>query len=485
MFNLIKKAVKNTAIYSIGHLSSKLIGFVLLPLYTSHLSVAEYGILSILDITVQVLTTVFGISLYRALSRWYWDKEYRHLQKSIVYTSLLFLTVLSGIMLAGFFTVSRHISVLLFSDERYLYLIRLMLFSSVLKILEQVPLTVLRLQEKPVLFSISNLTKLSVSLVLTILFITKLKRNVAGIYEAQLIGELVMFLMLSPFMVKNMAAKIEWRVLKDMLSFSLPLAFAGLAGILFTFADRYSLKFLTSLDEVGVYSLGYRIANVIKVIMASVQFALTPMVYKMMDQPDSKRFYSKILTYITFLLTIMALGLSLFGKEIVYLLARDPAFYPAFNIIPLIAVALVFEALVNTAAVGLNISKNTKITAIILTLISLLNISLNLLLIPSLKSFGAALATVLSQVLYFILILYYAQKTYRIPYEYKKVTLLIISAIVVFILSFALQNLSFLLSVFLKIFLLFSFPVLLKYLNFYEPIELERIRELRRKFLKF
>jgi len=485
MFSLIKKAVKNTAIYSIGHLSSKLIGFILLPLYTSHLSVADYGILSILDISVQVLTTLFGVSLYRALSRWYWDKNYAGIQKSIVFSTMIVLFAISAAMFLFLFSVSRQISTLLFSDEKFIYLIQLMLFSSVLKILEQVPLTVLRLREKPVLFSVSNIVKLSVSLTLTILFITKLNRSVAGIYEAQLIGEMVLLIMLSPFLLKNIVFRFEWRVIKEMLAFSLPLAFAGLAGIIFTFADRYSLKFLTNLDEVGLYSLGYRIANVIKVIMASVQFALTPMIYKMMDQPDSKRFYSKVLLYLSYLLVLMALGISMFSREIIILLAKDPAYFPAFRIIPFIAVALVFEALVNTAAVGLNISKNTKITALVLIAISLLNLGLNLLLIPFLKALGAALATMFSQFLYFVLIMHYSQKAYFIPYEFRKLLSLLSSAFLLYLLTLILPFSNPILLIATKLFILCVYPFLLKYINFYEAIELERIGDLRRKYLKF
>ena len=66
MLENLKNALKNTVIYSVGNLSSKLLGLILIPLYTDKLTVSEYGILGILEITAQIFTAVFGMSLYNA-----------------------------------------------------------------------------------------------------------------------------------------------------------------------------------------------------------------------------------------------------------------------------------------------------------------------------------------------------------------------------------------------------------------------------------
>ena len=82
MLDRLKLTVKDSFIYSLGNISTKVIGLILLPLYLKELSVAEYGMLGILEVSLQVLVALFGLSLYQAFYRWYWDKEYRDKQNS-------------------------------------------------------------------------------------------------------------------------------------------------------------------------------------------------------------------------------------------------------------------------------------------------------------------------------------------------------------------------------------------------------------------
>ena len=95
MLENLKNALKSTVIYSIGNLSSKLLGLILIPLYTDKLTVSEYGILGMLEITAQIFTAVFGMSLYNAFFRWYWDKDYLGKQKSMFFTILVFVLALA------------------------------------------------------------------------------------------------------------------------------------------------------------------------------------------------------------------------------------------------------------------------------------------------------------------------------------------------------------------------------------------------------
>jgi hypothetical protein len=83
MLSRLKSTAKNSIIYGAGNLSSKLIGLVLLPLYTSVLPVAEFGKLAMLETTAQILVAIFGLSLNSAYFRWYWDKEYSQKQLHI------------------------------------------------------------------------------------------------------------------------------------------------------------------------------------------------------------------------------------------------------------------------------------------------------------------------------------------------------------------------------------------------------------------
>lgn len=478
MLKNIKSAVKNSAIYSIGNISTKIIGLILLPLYTKHLTVSDYGILGIIEVSTQLLISVFGLALYQAFFRWYWDKEYKHKQKSMFFTSTIFLVFISILMYLGFYSFSEKFSVLLFDKTAYSYLLKIMVVSAGLQIVAQMPSTLMRLQERPILYSATNIVKLIITLILTIYFIVFLKKNVEGIYEAQVIGLLVYFLTLSKYIWKNIRIKLETKILKGMLTFSLPLIFASISGVIFSIADRYCLKFLGNLSEVGIYSLGFKIANTIKVfVITSVQLAISPIIFKMMDAPNNKRFYSKIMTYFTFGVMICVLGMSFFGKEIIKFLAQNKDYWEAYKVIPIISFALLFGMLKDTSMMGLNIAKKTKIIAITMTIMSVFNIALNIVLIPHFQSIGAAIATLISQAIFFIAIFKIAQKYYYIPYEISKIIKMIILGVILFGLSLLINNFSLIFRVLLKLSMIGAFPLILYCWNFYEKIEILRLKQ--------
>ena len=107
MFGDIKQTMKHTVVYGVGNFASKLVGFILIPLYTNEkfFSPADYGMLSLLDVTSQVLVAAMGLAFYAGLVRWYWDKEYAERQKSLFFTIMLMTTVAAvgmGMILWGF-----------------------------------------------------------------------------------------------------------------------------------------------------------------------------------------------------------------------------------------------------------------------------------------------------------------------------------------------------------------------------------------------
>ncbi|HKJ41464.1 MAG TPA: oligosaccharide flippase family protein [Sunxiuqinia sp.] len=474
----LKITAKDTLIYSIGNIATKIIGFVLLPLYTGIFTTSEYGILGIMEISLQVLVAFFSVGIYTALARLYWDKEFVRKQKSLFFTAFVSVLFFSCLMLLIVFLNGQTISLLLLGTKKYVYLVRLMTLSAFFQILTQVIFTLMRLQRKTVLYSTSNIIKLLITLLLTIYLLVYAHHKIEGIYEAQIVGYIILLVVLVRFTLKNLDFSFHFSVFREMFSYGYPLAISAMAGVLLSVADRYCLQLINGLEDVGLYSLGYKIANTFKVVVvASVQLSLTPIKYKMLNKEGDKRFYSKSLTYISFVIMFLVIGLSAFSKEVVELMAQKKEFWVAYNIVPIIALGLMFEMLRGNAVFGLNVAKKTGILSVLTIIISALNIGLNFLLIPTLGIYGASIATLFSQLILFILIYRKAQKEYFIPYELSKIILVIISGSVLIALSFLANDLSLLMRLLLKVILLISFPFLLYFLGFYEKIEIVRIKE--------
>ncbi len=485
MLDKIKIATKDSFIYSLGNFSTKIIGLILLPIYTKELTVAEYGILGTLEVTLQVLIAVFGFSIYKALNRWYWDKKYRDKQKSIFFTSLSFVLIASLMMILIMASISERLSVLLLESEKYSYLLNVMVISSAMQIIAQIPLALMRLQRKAVLFSVSNILKLFVTLVLTIYFIVHLGKKVEGIFEAQVIGYVLFFIFIFRYNYRNIKLKFEKTILREMVQFSYPLMIASFGGVMLTVADRYIVRFIGGLNDIGIYSLGFKIGNLLKVlVMNSLLSAIMPLRFKMIDEPDNKRFYSKIFTYSIFGFMFFLMAVTFFGRELVVLLAKKQAFWEAYKIIPIICFAQLFEMMRRSSNMGLIINKKTKIISRIMLSISVLNIFINIGFIYLFDIIGAAIATMTSQLLFFILMYRAAQKSYFIPYELGKVFKMIFVVIGLTLIAFMLNSVEILPRIGIKLILIASFPVILYFLNFYEPIEIIRLKQGWKKWKK-
>lgn len=484
MLPVLKSTLKNTFIYSIGTFSSRLAGFILIPLYTSYFSVEEYGMMGIMEVSAQVLLALLGFSLYNAFFRWFWDKNYLDKQKSILFTILVFLLFQMGLFLILVLSFQHELSFLLFDSDRYSYLIQLLLMVSGFEAVGVLVSTLLRLKERAVFYTILQVVKLTAGLLITIYLIVYQKRNIEAVYEAQLMANVLYIILIFNVLRKNIEVKLEWKILLDMLSFSLPLVLTSVSGIILNITDRYSLRFLSDMANVGVYSLGFKVANTIRVfLITSVNLALQPMIFKMMDDPGNKRFYSKVMTYFTFGLMFFVLLFSLYAPEIIKVISKqNMAYWDAYKIVPVLSFSMLFSMLRDVAYTGLNITKKTRIIALLILSAAFLNIMLNLLFIPAWGFYGAAVATALSQITFFALVYYFAQRHYKIPYEVKKIVLMIFTGILIYAAGLMTDPWSLFLRLPAKALLIGTFPFIISWFGFYEPIELERMGQFWQKW---
>jgi O-antigen/teichoic acid export membrane protein len=107
------------------------------------------------------------------------------------------------------------------------------------------------------------------------------------------------------------------------------------------------------------------------------------------------------------------------------------------------------------------IAKRTKIIGIMLTGIAVFNLIANLMLVPVLGIYGAALSSLVSQMIFFILVLVYAQKYYPIPYRLERVALIIFWGAILFIAGSLFNDRSLIIRIIIKSSALILFPVLL------------------------
>lgn len=479
MFELIVSSIKDTLIYSLGNIFVRISGFILLPLFLAHLTPSEYGILGILEISTQILVNVFSLSLFLPLMRWYWDSKYADQRKKMFFTVLFFSALMAVTMFLLITPLASKISNALFHSQIYENLIFLMLLVAGLQIIVQIPASLLRVQGRAGLYTTSYLVNFSVSTVLTIVFIVYFRMKVDGIYLAHGCGYFVQFLILLRVSIENSKLEFDWPLLKEMLAFSLPIALSSVVGTLVTVSDRYILNILGQLKDVGIYSLSFKIANTLNLLIINpALLAMTPLIYKRMEAENNRRFYAKIMTYMTFGVMFFILGISLFGQEIIKLFTKNKEYWLAYQFIPILSFALLFSMLKELSLIGLNITKKTKIVGIIVSTFSVLNVVFNFIFIHFFGTLGAALGVFITYLLLFVAIYRSAQRVYKIPYEVSKIAMIIGIGAIITAFALLLSNTALWFRAPIKLLLIGIYPLILYKLNFFEPVELQAINRI-------
>ena len=478
MFDKLKHSLKHTAIYSLGNIATKLVGIVLLPIYTTHFPVSEFGILGILEVSVMILTQVFLLGLPNAFLRFYGEEEDVRRKRSILFTILTFLLGASIALLLLELASADQIASFFAEKERFSKYLKLVFIIIFMRVLSFFFLNVLRANERSVLYTAGNLTKIVLTLILNVYFVAVAQIGIIGVLYAYVIGEAVLCLLLLPNIISNLAPNFDRKILRESLIFAFPIIFASLGSMILQMGDRYILKLLVNYKEVGLYDLGYRFSSLMNVfIIRSFSLYYLPQAYKMYGKKGDKRYYGKMLTYFVFGLCWVGLGISLFGKEIIKTFALNPDYWPAYKIIPIIALAYVFSGAGVVVNVGMFLKKETKYIAYTTLAAAAINILLNFVLIPYFAMFGAATATLLSFLCLFLISYRVSNRLYPIPYELYKIGKMVAVIVGLYAISIFPIELNTIVQIIIKVGLLAVFPISLYYWKFYESIEIQRIAE--------
>jgi O-antigen/teichoic acid export membrane protein len=461
-------------------------GLVLLPLYTntSILSTEDYGTIGLLEATSMLVVAFFSISLSTAMLRWCSVEKDDKQRKSIIFTAFIISLVVALLLNAISQPFTKQITLLFKTPVDQIYF-QLLFISAAIDILNMVVLDLIRYREKSLFYIVIIALKIILVVGLNFYFLKYEQMGVKGVILAQLIGSAFFFIMAIRLLIKNMIPVINFRIAKEMIIYSFPLMFSYTSVLLLNFSDRYILEKLKGLTDVGIYTLGYRLASVVYMfVITPFQMGFIPIAFKMFDKEEAPRFFKKTLTYYIFVMLMAVLAASLFSKEIIILFSSSQDYYIAYTLVPLIAFAFVFKGVQTIMSLGFHYVKKTSKIAYIVIIAATINIGLNFLLIPTMGIYGSALATIISSIIIVVLIYYYSQKYYPVQYEMYKIFLMFIVSIGLYLMSWLFADVNIVLSIILKSVLFLLFPVILYFVKFYEPVEIERIKGAWKKWSK-
>jgi len=213
---------------------------------------------------------------------------------------------------------------------------------------------------------------------------------------------------------------------------------------------------------VGLYSFGYQIAEILNALLVNpVKEGIMPHIYKMEKEPeDQKAFIKSSALYYYVVAMFFALGLSLYARELVMLLARREEFWPSWEIIPIISLCCVFHGLGNFLGLGMVMRSKTALFSATVIVSAMVNIGLNFVLIPTFGLVGAAMATLMSYFIWNGLKSYYSFKFYHLCFDFRRLGSITLVGVILYFVSVVLANTgSFSLNLFIKALILSVYPL--------------------------
>jgi len=474
MLERLKSTVRDTFVYSLSNIAPKIVGVILLPLFTAKLAISEFGNWDLIDNSIQILAEVAILGQASSIIFLNNSKEYKEQKRSTLFTLSAFVFAVCAILvlITEFFT-SNYPSFFEHSQFKSIY-IRLIAYIVLLRVMNNLFFAKVRADEEAGYYSVISIAKTLLMTIMTIYFVASINWGIEGILYAALMTELFTVLILLLKIIPKMKFKFNNQIFITALKFGFPLIFSSLGFMLLNQSDRFIIKLLLGAKSVALYGLGYRVAGVLNMFLIfPFSLGLLPIAYKYYGMPDDKRFFTKLMTYSTFFFIWGFIFLSLFSKEIVGIFASQSEYSSAYMVIPIILLSYVLSGMRQNASLGMYLTKNTKHVAWITIAAAALNIILNFILIPKYGILAAAFNTLISFAIFYFVTRMFSDKYFKIPYEHSKLLIMILTGAVLSSFIYFLPAMNFILAFLIKIIIAISFPFILFFFHFYEKRELD------------
>jgi len=363
-----------------------------------------------------VLTTLFNLGLNEAFLKQFTDKPNnkkevfsRFFFFRLAYSSLfLFLIILFSSRLSNLFLTPKDIN-----------LIQIASIMIWIECLANPGLLILRITNRSKNYVFLNTIRFIINITLNILFVLHFKMGIAGVLIGNLGSSLLLFFLLYPEISKFLTIKFDWAPLKKLLNYGLPILPLSITIWLgLDLIDRWLIKWILGLDKTGIYTLGYQFGTAIGILVFGFCGAWTAFFY---NNPENKKaFADSAIIFIRMALILWAI-LSLFTPEIFKLMVAEK-YWIAQSIIPIIALSYIFLGLEEIFTAGFYITSRTRLLVPIALTPLLINIALNIYLIPRFGIMGAAVATLFSYFLFALFSYLIGNKIFPVNYNLKTIS---------------------------------------------------------------
>ncbi len=416
---MLQRLFRDSAVYGLSTVFSRGVALLLIPVYTYALSPTEYGVVDFLAILAIIMNVTVALEISQGVARFYTDasKEQDKIEYAstalwfsiCAYTSFLLLTVWLARPLSNFVLGSAQ------WEPVFSSAVLAVVFLGMFFHLQNQ----LRWEFRAGGYALASASFAVVGGVTAAFLLLWVQIGPQGVFYGQVTGAVAGGSVSWYLARRSFKLRFVWARWKEMVSFSLPLVVSSVAVFFSIYVDRFFIKELLGLADVGLYGVGYRLASIVGLLMAGFQGALTPLIYQNYMKPSTPQDLARIFRYFLAAVLPLALLISTFSPELVRLLT-GPEYSGAWTVIPILVFGIVLGNLYIFAP-GLAIAKKTSWFAIVNIGAAAINAGLNVVLIPAFGIVGAAAATTATALLAFSCFIILSQRIYVVPHEWSSV----------------------------------------------------------------
>ncbi|MBI5459240.1 oligosaccharide flippase family protein [Methanobacterium sp.] len=430
------KFAKNTSGMFLINIIINLSTILLLAILTKNMPLNEYG-LWVQITTTTGLTTIFALlGLNISMLRYVSGEKNKDKIKECFY-SIFFIVIMSGLLVSSLiFLMSDQIANLLFDDN-----------SNLVKILSAyilfITLNTLILNffiglQKIKTYGLLSFTKVSINIIIVSFFVVFLHYGIYGALIGSILSELILLIISLSQIIYNIGIIFpRLNNIKEYLSLGLPIIPSTISDWVINSSDRYLIGIIIGITFVGLYSPAYTLGNLLSMIYAPISSIILTSISKGHGEEEHSYVEGLIKNSIKYYLFIgipVFFGLSTLSKPLLTILTTTEIANYSFFITPFTALTFLVVGLYNIIVNIIVLKKKTKIVGITWTGAAVINLILNLILIPIIGILGAAIATLISYVLAFFVVAYKSNEYVNIKISYIFIFKTIISSIPILIL---------------------------------------------------
>jgi O-antigen/teichoic acid export membrane protein len=445
--NLIKQLAGQTAVYGFSSIVARILNYLLVPLYTRVFDVGEYGVVTELYAYVAILIVMLTYGLETGYFRFSRGRE----EEESVFSTAIFSLLITGLLFSSCCVLfSDRIGEILGEGHRSAFIWILGVTVSI-DALVAIPFARLRLQQKAWKFALFKTINIAVNILLNLIFLLGIPFlriqhpeisfleffpedfGVGYIFLSNLIASLVCLALFIPSFVHS-KIRINWRLYKNLILYSLPLMLAGLAGILNETIDRIILKYrsgphLDAMAELGIYGANIKIAVLMTLFVQMYRYAVEPFFFS--HYKDNRlqfgKVYSEVNRYFIYAGILVYTVIYLFIDVFQFLIGEN--FREGIGIVPIVLASNLLLGVFFNLSFWYKLEDKTRYAAYITMLGVIVTVLVNWIYVPEYSYHASAWAHLLSAFSMTAVSYYFAKKVIRLNVKMKRIlSYLLISA---------------------------------------------------------